>query len=423
MSSEASELTLRGANLELRSRVVPVLILVAVIMGILLRVAVFLISSRSGTALWSAGNDESAFILLARNVVNHQGLSFAGKLSAYRPPLYPLLLSVAMRISSHQWLVLIRLLQFFSALLTAWACGELARQWGGSRQISVGLALWMPTLVFFQPEIGTETLAVMMTALWFVCLVYMRAPWSPALIGVVAGIAALLRFNTAPLIFFGPLVLLYYLRDWKRPCLALSIGVIILSPWIIRNWLDFGRPILSTDTGYAMAVGIIAPTARTQAGDTDATHAAIGWVNQDIESNDAPANMRDEMKLDRQAMSFVLLHWREIPGTWPTKLAAFWLSWDQWSAISGVSRLGQVVRRVSVLIYWVVLCAALVAGWRLWRRIPYIIVYAVLMTLLHLPLPMSTRLRVPLMEPVIIALAACAISTRNYPTNAPIAVG
>jgi hypothetical protein len=132
-------------------------------------------------------------------------------------------------------------------------------------------------------------------------------------------------------------------------------------------------------------------------------------VHQDIELNDAPANMRDEITLNRQAMSFTLSHWREIPGTWPTKLAAFWLSWDQWSAISGVSRLGQMVRRASVLFYWVILSAALMAGWRLRRRIPYVIVYAAFLTLLHLPLPMSTRLRVPLLEPVLIALAACAI--------------
>jgi hypothetical protein len=46
------------------------------------------------------------------------------------------------------------------------------------------------------------------------------------------------------------------------------------------------------------------------------------------------------------------------------------------------------------------------------RQIPYIIAYAALLTLLHLPLPMSTRLRVPLLEPVIIALAACAITVK-----------
>jgi hypothetical protein len=385
---------------------------IALIMGILLRFGVFFLSGRLGTTMWSTGNDASAFILLARNVVDHHGLSYAGKLSAYRPPLYPLLISVSMRINAQQWLVLVRLLQFVSALVTAWACGKLAQQWGGSRQMAIGLALWMPTLVFFQPEIGTETLAAMMTALWFVCLMYMSAPWSPAIVGVVAGIAALQRFNAAPLILFGPLVLLYYLRDWKRSVLALSLGLLMLSPWIIRNWLDFGWPIYSTDTGYALAVGIVAPTSRSQPGDTEAVRAAIGWVHQEIESNDAPANLRDEIKLNRQAMSFALGHWREIPKTWPSKLAAFWLSWDQWSGISGISRLGQMVRRASVLFYWVILCAALVAGWRLRRRIPYIIAYAALLTLLHLPLPMSTRLRVPLLEPIIIALAACAITTK-----------
>jgi hypothetical protein len=412
MATEEGKLIPRGADLALRTRAASVVILVVMITGIVLRFVVFSLSTRSGIAMWSTGNDASPFILLARNVVDHHGLSYAGTPSAYRPPLYPLLIAVAMRINAQQWLVLVRLLQFFSALLTAWACGKLAQQWGGSRPIAIGLALWMPTLVFFQPEIGTETLAAMMTALWLVCLAYMRAPWSPALAGAVAGIAALQRFNAAPLILFGPLALLYYLHDWKRSVLALSIGLVILSPWIVRNWLDFGRPIYSTDTGYALAMGIVAPTSRSQPGDTEPLRAAIGWVHQDIESNDAPANMRDEIKLNRQAMSFALRNWRESPRTWPTKLAAFWLSWDQWSAISGVPRLGQMVRRASVFFYWFILCAALAAGWRLRRRIPYVIAYAALLTLLHLPLPMSTRLRVPLLEPVIIALAGCAISMK-----------
>jgi len=185
VATEASKLTPRGADLGLRTRVASVVISIALIMGILLRFGVFFLSDRLGITMWITGNDASAFILLARNVVDHHGLSYAGVPSAYRPPLYPLLISVTMRINAQHWLVLVRLLQFVSALVAAWACGKLAQQWGGSRQIAIGLALWMPTLVFFQPEIGTETLAAMMTALWFVCLMYMSAPWSPAIVGVV----------------------------------------------------------------------------------------------------------------------------------------------------------------------------------------------------------------------------------------------
>lgn len=411
-----------GDNFDRRTGVASTVILVVLVLGIFLRFGVFLLSARSGTTFWSTGNDASAYILLAHNLVDHHGLSFAGTPSAYRPPLYPFLISIAMHITTDQYLVLVRLMQLAASLVTALACGLMARRWGGSLRIAIALALWMPTLVFFQPEIGTETLSAMLIALWLVCVTHTPAPWVVPTIGTIAGIATLQRFNALPLIFIGPVALLYYLRNWKRAALALSIGLLIVAPWIVRNWIVLGWPIFSTDTGYAMAMGIVAPTARSQGMDTERLRSAIGWVHQDIESNDAPPALRDEIRLNRQAMSFVLHHWSEIPRTWPTKFAAFWLSWDQWSAISGVSSRGQVARRAGVIFYWLLLTAAVVSGWQLRKRIPYVLFYAGLVTIMHLPLPMSTRLRVPLFEPVLVALAACAPRLKTAVGRLPISL-
>jgi hypothetical protein len=387
-------------------------ILAFVVLGVIFRLVVFFLSARSGAAFWSSGNDAEAFILLARNVVNHLGLSYAGVPTAFRPPLYPLLISVTMRVAPQRWLILLRILQLVAAFVTAWACGMLASRWGGSRNLGIALALWMPTLNFFQPEVATETFFAMLVVLWLLCLTYSlvaSATWAPGLTGVVAGIATLQRFNGLPLVVIGPLVCFYYVRNWRRAALSLAIGMIFVVPWIVRNWIELGRPLFSTETGYAMVVGIVSPTSRNQPGDNAAIRSAIGWFGNDIELNDSPPDLRNEVQLNRVAFAYVIRHWRDIPKSWPTKLAAFCFSWDQWSAISLISRRGQIVRRAGVLFYWIVLCAAGFALFRLWRRMPYILFFIGVVIILHLPLTMSTRVRVPLLDPLICALASCGV--------------
>jgi hypothetical protein len=395
------------------SKAVPVILA----LGVILRFVILILTVRSGVTFWSTGNDAEAFILLARNLVNHLGFSYAGVPTAFRPVLYPWLISVMMRLAPERWLELLRALQLVSALITAWACGILASRWGGSRSLAIGLALWVPTLIFFQPEVGTETFFAMFVVLWLACLTY--APtgssiWIPAAMGVLAGLATLQRFNGALLIVIGPLVQFYYVRNWKRAALALAIGILFVAPWIVRNWIELGSPVFSTETGYAMVVGIVSPTSRTQPGDTEAILLAIGWFGSQIESNSAPPNLRNEVQLNREAVSFAIHHWFDMPRNWPTKLAAFCLSWDQWSAISGVPRRGQIIRRAAVLFYWVILCAAGFALWRLTRRTPYILFYIGVVIIMHLPLTMSTRVRVPLFDPLLCSLAACAMTSRTH---------
>jgi hypothetical protein len=395
-------------------------ILTILAVGVILRFTIFFLSVRSGPIFWSTGNDAEAFILLAHNLVNHLGFSYAGVPTAFRPVFYPWLISVTMRVSPERWLSLLRALQLASALVTAWTCGILASRWGGSRALAAALALWMPTLIFFQPEVGTETFCAMLVVLWLVCLTYTTTALSTRILvamGVLAGLATLQRFNASPLIGIGPLVHFYYVRNWKRSALLLAIGMLFAAPWILRNWIELGWPVFSTESGYAMAVGIVSPTSRTQPGDTEAILSAIGWFGSQIESNDAPANLRDEVRLNRRAFLYAIHHWREMPKTWPTKLGAFCLSWDQWSAISGVPRRGQIVRRSAVLFYWVLLSAAVFALWRLWRRMPYILLYIGVFVVLHLPFTMSTRVRVPLFDPLICALAACAVIAGTHESS------
>lgn len=99
-----NELSTRGSSSIRRGTAASQLISVVVVLGVLLRFAVFLFSARAGIAFWSTGNDSSAFVLLAHNLIDHRRSSIAGTPTAYRPPLHPLLIAVAMRITAHGWL-------------------------------------------------------------------------------------------------------------------------------------------------------------------------------------------------------------------------------------------------------------------------------------------------------------------------------
>lgn len=354
-------------------------------------------------SFWGAGSDSGAYLTLAHNLATHAGLSFSGTPTAFRPPLYPLILAGTILLAPAHFLILVRLLQFGATLVTAWACGEMADLLGGSRLDAAALALWMPTLLFFQPEIITETFAVMLTALWFAC--WLRND-REVVLGGTAGILALLRFNSVPLVALGPALLLYR-RQWRAAAVSASVGLVILSPWLMRNWMTFGAPIYSTHTGFALVEGIVSPLGRTQPGETEALVRTLGWTQQSIETN-AARGVRDEIALNRKATHIALSRWREMPHSWGVKLAAFWLSYDQWSDTGGLSQRAKAVRRLGVLFYWFVLALAVVGVARNIRQMWPLLAFAIILTAMHLPLTMNTRLRVPLMEPLLIAAACCA---------------
>jgi len=387
---------------------IDVVLIAAIALGLALRFSIFMISAASSDAsFFGAGSDASAYITLAHHLVEGRGLSFANVLSASRPPLYPMILAMAMRLSPDRWMAIVRALQLCAAVLTALACGAIASKWGGSRKLAIALALYMPTMVFFQSEIITETLAMMLTALWFLMLTFgARGFWKAVVIGILAGLAALLRFNALPFVFFGPGIVAYYLRDWRRAAIILSVGLLVISPWIVRNWRVFGQPLWSTHSGISLAEAAISPLGRSQAGEALALKGQLGWVIQDFESDNAPAWLRDEVARDRDAKRFGLAHWRENVRNVPIKLAAWLFSWEQWSQTTALPLRGRVVRRIGVAAYWCVLGAAILGGYRIRKRIPHVLIYVVFMTAIHLPLNMSTRLRTSLLEPVIICLAA-----------------
>lgn len=375
----------------------------------------------------SGGSDAPAYSLLASNLLHHRGFTYAGQPTALRPPGYPLFLAAMKWIFGRRWILATRWLQFFICIATAWLCGRAAKVLFDDLAADVAfvIALLMPTQIFASVQILSECVATFWVAVFLLYLVReMKRPatGTEAGMGLSAGIASMVRFNSAALPLIGTLAIFRYpgKRRWIAFAGVLVIPLILVTPWLIRNMMVFHREVLfSTQGGVNAVQGVLTPEGRTQVGDTQKLRQAVGWVLSDVETDD-PSRLAlpSEAVLNKEG-------WKVVPGLWENrswgalpllgkKVSDFWLSTDQVFDTSGLSRSSRLIRLAGVGMYWVALVLA-IFGWLLLRqRWPaaanILLAYAVIYTALHLPLVMSTRIRFPLMDPLVASLAGGVIS-------------
>lgn len=223
--------------------------------GVLL---VFLLAAliRAG-ALWLAPNalatDPDDYRRLADNLVQYDTFGRETAPTAYRPPLYPLLLT-GCRTREAVGVLHVALGAAAAAIVFA-----LGRCWGLGRW-AAGLAAMLvacdPILVNQSTQVMTETLAALLAALALLALTWLdRRPTAAAAIGtgVVLGLAVLCRPTfLAWAAVLGAAWLWRGRRDAKeiRVAAFFLLGLLAaLSPWAIRNGREFGRPIVTTTHG------------------------------------------------------------------------------------------------------------------------------------------------------------------------------
>ena len=368
----------------------------------------------------TGGSDTLAYQALGDSLTEHRGLSYAGMPTALRPPLYPLFLAAGQVVAGKDYRLLVRLIQLGVGVLMAFVCARTSEAVGGAKSIASAAALAAPTLVFFSAEILSETLAALIVSIFFFLVVTDRKA-SPVLTGVTIGLGMIERFNLAAL---APVYVAYQIVA-KKPsqaarnvALAGFAALAVVSPWFVRNLATFhGQVLYSTHTGTNLLQGLITPDGRTQAGDGDKLEAAAGWTIADIETNEpSRAAYPPEPQLDREAMKAALsqLPHVNVASLILRKLGYFWLSFDQLYRTQSLGRQMRLVRYGGVVAYWLLLGLG-VAGlmkFRVRNRDTAIlfVAYAIIVTCMHLPFVMNTRIRAPLMEPALAILAGVALA-------------
>ena len=390
--------------------------------GIAVRVAFIALANQSALTFHSGGSDAPSYVLLAQNLLAKAGFTYAGSPSAVRPPGYPMLVATFMLILGDKYILGIRCVQFALGIATVALCAGTARHLLGDRaaRASLLIGLFFPTLIFTTAQMLTECLAAFLTAVFLRSLILQfvrkdsRSAWT---MGWTAGIESMIRFNAAALPLFAGIAIWKSMGRGgiKNLSIALGIPLLIALPWLIRNEIAFhGEVLYSTQGGPNAVQGVLTSEGRTQPGDSETLRRNLGWELHQIETNDlSRLSLPSEAALDRRAIALAPTLWKQqrwhVVPLLLKKLADFWLSMDQLAGTTSLSAPERAIRFGGVLAYWAVLVLA-VLGWSTVPRTTepvaiMLLIYAAGFTLLHLPLVMNTRLRIPLLEPLFVILA------------------
>ncbi|CAN5903631.1 glycosyltransferase family 39 protein [soil metagenome] len=230
-----------------------------VLLGVLVRLAILL------PVFAEAPADPDNYLPMAAALAEGRGLQFNDRRTAYRPPLYPLLLAPGMALGSlDRAKVWVFGLHLTLGAATISATGLAARRWGMPR-LSVLLAsaivAFDPVLVIQGRSVMTETLAAALVA---GTLATLGPDWSWRKIvlgGIGLGLCALCRPSLLPA---APLLALalFLDRSGLRPMARLGRASVlllttwaVLLPWAIRNSIVFGEPVwTTTHGGYTLAL-------------------------------------------------------------------------------------------------------------------------------------------------------------------------
>jgi 4-amino-4-deoxy-L-arabinose transferase-like glycosyltransferase len=394
------------------------------LLAVIIRLAIFAIGGNSVRTPWSGGGDMDAYVLLAHNLVSGQGYTYAHFPSAHRTPGYPLFLAAMLELFGAHFIFAARFLQMVAGFATAYFCSKAARIFFGETAARVAMlaALLFPTLLYFSGEILTEGLTSFFSALflWILAADLEHPSWRRAAgLGLVVGCGTLFRANMAIL---GLVALLgaWIARSVPRAKMQLAViplcAALVVAPWVIRNWITFGRPILSTESGQSALNAALNPESRLIEGSVDRMREKIGYVvPNELETND-PVRIRigSEVDMDRicwQATREIWseMGWRTLASIALVKWATYWLSLDQLLHPGKISKLNRLLHVAAVFFYWVLLALAGAGLWWLSKTRPEVaasfLCYAILMTLAHTPFVMDSRIRAPIMDPLIAMLA------------------
>ncbi len=184
--------------------------------------------------------------------------------TAFRPPLYPLLLAATM-VQQNITPLQVAQLHLLLALVTMILVYLLARQYQLGRAAPWAVLLFAcdPVLMYQSTRIMTETLATLMAVatLYGFSRLQHRRHWSTALgCGCLIGLSILCRPTFLVWLVLILLAIGLLESRWRQRLqlgTALLLGaVLMVTPWTVRNLVQFQKPIaLTTHGGYTLLLG------------------------------------------------------------------------------------------------------------------------------------------------------------------------
>ena len=191
---------------------------------------------------------------LASNIAN--GLGYVHRFpqleahpTAFRPPLYPILLGAFYRVFGEH-LVVGRLLSMALGMGVVLLAFLLARRIAGWRAAMVAglLVAVYPPLLANDTFLLTEPLSLLL--LLGMLHVLDRGRWAWA--GVLCGLSILSRPSAQFIVVVVAIWVLWRL-GWKRALYFAGVTALVVVPWVVRNWVQVGEPVLVSSNGFNFA--------------------------------------------------------------------------------------------------------------------------------------------------------------------------
>ncbi len=205
-------------------------------------------------------DDEYEYWKMVSNFISGKGLIVSETLKAYRPPAYPLFIAILVRLGIR--ITGIRVIQAAISSATSILIYLLGRKIFSEKVSFLAAIVWCiyPFSIFYSGFLLTETLFVFLVVISIFSFLKIFESGIPPRYGIVpgfmTGLAGLCR-PTMELFFPFALVPVFFTAGSYRvrllKVLFIAAGfVLALSPWIIRNFVVFGRFIPGTTMGGAV---------------------------------------------------------------------------------------------------------------------------------------------------------------------------
>jgi 4-amino-4-deoxy-L-arabinose transferase-like glycosyltransferase len=304
-------------------------------------------------APWPPGifNDEAYYSTLARLVANGYGFIRPGEFygehlrvpTAERAPLFTALVAALYKVGLAGGDG--RLVGLFTGGGTIAALGLLGRRLAGARAglLAAGIAAAYPILIAADGAMMTESTYGLLAA--FSMLVAYRLLDSPSLpyalaLGVLLGLAALARGEALLLL---PLLLIPLVRrpgGWRTAAVVVATFAVVLTPWTIRNFSAFDRPVLiATEGGETLAGANCDPTYYGK---------AIGtWRFSCARFNGRGNEAKELNEAGHRGLNYARDHADRVPLVMAARFARTWGLWDPFAVPEGrrkwVQQLGAAI--------------------------------------------------------------------------------
>ena len=222
---------------------------ISLLLGLVVRVAYLIPAARKPLS-----SDAYNYVEISRNLVAGHGFSevlpgLVPHATAYRPPGYPLLLAGVFELTGPSAGVA-RGLNLLLGLLVIVLAFLLVRRHSTLLAASIAsfCVAMMPNLVANDVNALSDTLSLCF--LLGVMLAVLAQRWWTT--GVLLGLLILTRPSTQVFVL-AFIVWVVVIARWKALGKVLLATGLIVSPWIIRNWVEFGSPVYVSSNGFNWA--------------------------------------------------------------------------------------------------------------------------------------------------------------------------